>query len=257
LEKAGLNVNDIDLIICSTLGGDYRTPSLACAIAAELGIKGTAFDINAACSGFTYVLDIASAYLKAGKAKNILILCAELMSTQVDWNDRNTCVLFGDGAAACVVTAGTALKYLSLSAIPETTILNLPADTGNSPFITNKTERSYLQMQGQEVFKFAVNIVGKDVKQALEEMDLTPDQIDYYILHQANKRIIDSIRTKLRQPEEKFPVNINKYGNLSSVSVPLLLCEMLDAGKIKKGDTLFISAFGAGLTAGSCIMVWE
>jgi len=257
LDKANLAASDISLIICATLGGDYRTPSHACTVAEQLGTTCPAFDINAACTGFVYALDIASAYLEAGKAKNILIICAEMMSSQMDWNDRNTCILFGDGAAACVVTAGNALKYTSLSAIADTTILNLPVDTGNNPFIAEKRGKAYLQMQGQEVFKFAVGIVGKDVKHALETTGLSPEQIDYFILHQANKRIIDSIRVKLKQPEEKFPVNIDKYGNISSVSVPLLLSEMLDEGKINPSDTLFISAFGAGLTAGSCILVWE
>ena len=112
-------------------------------------------------------------------------------------------------------------------------------------------------MQGQEVFKFAVNIVGKDVKLALKEMNMIPDEVDYYVLHQANKRIIDSIRAKLKQPEDKFPINIDKYGNLSSVSIPLLLSEMQDDGKLKHGEKIFMSAFGAGLTAGSCVMIWE
>jgi len=257
LKNANLSANDIDMVICATLGGDYRTPSHACAVAEKIGIKCPAFDINAACSGFVYALDVASAYIETGKAKNILIICAEMMSTLIDWNDRSTCIIFGDGAAACVVTSGNALRYISLSTIPETNILNLPVDSGNSPFITNKIPKSYLHMQGQEVFKFAVKIVGVDVNEALKTLDLTPEQIDHYILHQANKRIIDSIRVKLKQPEDKFPINIDKYGNLSSVSIPLLLCEMLEEGKIKPGDTIFMSAFGAGLTAGSCILIWE
>jgi len=257
LEKANLSSNDIDLIISSTLGGEYRTPSHACTVAEQLGIICPAFDINAACTGFVYALDVAAAYIETKRAKNILIICAEMMSSQADWSDRNTCILFGDGAAACIVTKGNALKYMSLSAIPETAMLNLPADTGNSPFIKNKKGKSYLYMQGQEVFKFAVNIVSNDVKQALAALDMTPEQIDYYVLHQANKRIIDSIRAKLKQPEEKFPINIANYGNISSVSVLLLLSEMLDDGRIKRGDKLFISAFGAGLTAGSCILIWE
>jgi len=200
---------------------------------------------------------MASNYIKLGKAKNILIICAEMMTNKIDWNDRNTCILFGDGAAACVVTSGNALKYSSLSTIAETTILKLSTDTGNSPFITHKKDKGYLYMQGQEVFKFAVNIVAVDVKQALDAMKITPDDIDYYLLHQANKRIIDSARIRLKQPEEKFPLNIGKYGNLSSVSIPLLLGEMLEEGKINTGDTLLISAFGAGLTAGCCVLVWE
>jgi len=257
LEKAGLLPGDIDLIICATLGGDYRTPAHACVVAEKIGAKCASFDINAACTGFVYALDIASCYLQTGKATNILIVCAEMMSTHVDWTDRSTCIIFGDGASACTVTKGDALKYISLSAIPESTILKLPIDSGNNPFIENAIPKSYLYMQGQDVFKFAVRIVGVDINKALETLNLTSDQIDYYILHQANKRIIDSIRIKLKQPEEKFPININKYGNISSVSVPLVMCEMLDEGKIKKGDTLFLSAFGAGLTAGCCVLVWE
>jgi len=257
LEAAGMTPDQLDMILCATISGEFHTPSLACCVAEKIGTECPALDINAACTGFVYALDIASAYIETKRAKNILIICAEMMSSQLDWNDRNTCVLFGDGAAAAVVTAGNALKYMSLSAIPDTKILYLPSDTGNSPFIKNKIERSYLHMQGQEVFKFAVKIVGKDVKQALEAVNMSPDDIDYFILHQANKRIIDSIRVKLRQQEEKFPTNIDKYGNLSSVSVPLLLSEMQDEGKIKPGSTLFISAFGAGLTDGRCIMIWE
>ena len=257
LSKAGLTASDIDLIICATLGGDFRTPSHSCSVAEKIGTNCPAFDINAACTGFVYALDVASCYLETGKVKNILILCAEMMSTQMDWNDRKTCIIFGDGAAAAVVTAGNALKFISLSATADTDILNLPADTGNSPYINHKKGRDYLHMQGQEVFKFAVNVVGPDMEQALEALDMTPGQIDWYLIHQANKRIVDSIRRRLKQPEEKFPINIGKYGNLSSVSIPLLLIEMLEDGTLKRGDTIFMSAFGAGLTSGSCIMVWE
>ena len=257
LEKAKLTADDIDLIICATIGGDFRTPSLACSMAERIGTKCPAFDVNAACTGFIYALEVASGFLVSGKAKNILIVCAEMMSTQTDWSDRNTCVLFGDGAAATVVTAGDALKYISLSTIADTTILNLPAGTGNSPYVESKKEEGFLQMQGQEVFKFAVNIVGPQITQALEALDITSEQIDWFVIHQANKRIIDSIRTRQRQAEEKFPLNINKYGNLSSVSIPLLLCEMLEDDRLKPGDRIFMSAFGAGLTAGCCVMVWE
>jgi len=257
IDKAGIITDDIDLIICATIGGDYQTPSLACFISEKIGTKCPAFDINAACAGFIYALEVAAGFFATGKAKNILVICAEKMSTRMDWNDRNTCVLFGDGAAACVVTTGDAIKYSSLSATADTTILNAPYDTGNSPYILEKLEKGYLHMQGQEVFKFAVNVVGSEIKKALETLEMPPEQIDWYILHQANKRIIDSIRIKMHQPEDKFPVNIEKYGNLSSVSIPLLLFEMLEEGKMKPGDTVFMTAFGAGLTFGSCIMVWE
>jgi 3-oxoacyl-[acyl-carrier-protein] synthase-3 len=255
IEKARLTVNDIDLIICSTIGGDYVTPSLSCCVSERIGAKCSAFDMNAACTGFIYALEMASLYLS--KYKNILIISAEMMSKHADWNDRSTCVLFGDGAAACVVTDGNALKYISLSASPNKSILHLVSGTGNNPFITNKASSGFLYMHGQEVFKFAVNVIETELKQALRTLALLPEQIDWFILHQANKRIIDSARMKLKQPKEKFPVNIDKYGNLSSASIPLLLFEMLEDNAIKPGDTLFMSAFGAGLTAGSCVMVWE
>jgi len=277
LNKAGLSPKELDLIICTTIGGDYRTPSLACCVLERIGARCPAFDMNAACTGFIYALNVASAFLGAGSLvcglggettgslagrqtsnyKNILIVCAEIMSTQMDWSDRNTCVLFGDGAAACVVTKGDMLKYIHLSAEADTSILNLPSGTGNSPFATERDESCFLNMQGREVFKFAVNAVEDEIEQALESLELQAKQIDWYILHQANKRIIDFIRMKLGQPEGKFPINIDRYGNLSSASVPLLLYEMLEDGLVKSGDVIFMSAFGAGMTAGSCVIVWE
>ncbi|MCL1808590.1 MAG: ketoacyl-ACP synthase III [Clostridiales bacterium] len=257
IEKSGLTPSGIDLIICSTIGGDFRTPSLACCVLGRIGAKCPAFDINAACTGFIYALKVASGFLSAGDAKNILIVSAEMMSAQVDWNDRSTSVLFGDGAAACVVANGGALRYINLLATENTSILNIPVDTGNSPFVSRKRERGYVQMQGREIFKFAVNTVENEIKHALNALKMPLEQINWFILHQANRRIIDSVRTKLHQPQEKFPVNIDRYGNLSSVSIPLLLFEMQEECKIKPGDTLFLAAFGAGLTAGSCVVVWE
>lgn len=257
MKRAGIGAADIDLILCSTLGGDYVTPSLACALSERLKAGCPAFDINAACSGFIYALDIAALYLNSNKATNILIVCAEMMSKHVDWTDRSTCVLFGDGAGACVVTKGTALQYINLTASGDTKTLCLPSSTGNSPFITNKRENCFLHMEGQDVFKFAVGMIEKETKLALKAMNLSPEDVDYYILHQANRRIVDSARTRLKQPEEKFPVNIDRYGNISSASIPILLDEMLEDGKIKPGDTLYMSVFGAGMTTGSCVMIWE
>jgi len=255
--KARLSPSEIDMIICSTIGGDYRTPSLACCVAERLDISCPAFDINAACSGFIYGLEVASSFLNSDKAENVLIICAEMLSTQMDWRDRSTCVLFGDGAAACVVTKGNAVRYIKLSVQADSGILNLPVGTGNSPYIAMKKEPDFIHMQGQEVFKFATGVVESELRKAQEALELSLDQIDYFILHQANKRIIDFTRTKLRQPKEKFPINIDRYGNISSVSIPLLMSEMLEDGKIKANDTLFISAFGAGMTIGSCVIVWE
>ena len=255
--RAGLALSAIDLIICSTIGGDYRTPSLACCIAERLSLSCPAFDINAACTGFIYGLEVASGFLSSRRAKKILFVCAEKLSTQTDWRDRSTCVLFGDGAAACVLTDGPALKYLNLSVKADTKILNLPAGTGNSPFATARQDGGFLHMQGQEVFKFAVSALENEIRQALETLQISPDGIDYFVLHQGNKRIVDFARTKLQQPPEKFPVNIDRYGNTSSASIPLLLLDLLEDGQIKPGQTLFMSAFGAGMTIGSCVMAWE
>ncbi len=256
VQKSGLGLSGIDLVLCSTLGGDYILPSLSCAVAERLGINCPALDLNAACSGFLYALDVASAYLETGRANHILILCAEMMSKHVDWNDRATCVLFGDGAGACVVANGTALKYIRLTAEGDTQILFCEAGGGNSPY-QEKKERGFVHMQGQEVFKFAVRMIETETKAALESLCYTAGDIDYYLLHQANRRIIDFAREKLGQPEEKFPTNISKYGNISSASIPVLLDELLEGRKIEKGAKLLMSAFGAGLTTGTCVMIWE
>lgn len=256
LRKSGLDVSDIDLILCSTTCGDYIFPSLSCCVAERLQTACPAFDINAACSGFIYALDVADGYITSGKAKNILILCAEMMSKLVDWNDRSTCILFGDGAAACIVTAGDALRYLHLTATGNTDILNLPIGSGNSPF-KEKTETGFAHMLGQDVFKFAVSMIESECAFVLNKLGMTADDIDYFVLHQANKRIISAAKTRMKQPDEKFPVNIHQYGNISSVSLLLLLDEMLEEGKIQNGTKLLLSAFGAGLTTGTCVLIWE
>ncbi len=255
-ERAGMSPSDIDLIICSTVNGDFVFPSLACCVSEKLGLTCPAFDVNAACSGFIYALDVADGYISTGKAKNILLICGEMMSRMADWNDRSTCVLFGDGAAACIVTSGHAIKYLRVTATGNTKMLYMPVGNGNSPFKPH-LEPGFLHMQGQDVFKFAVSMIGQETEAAFNALSMKADDIDLYLLHQANKRIIDMARSRLSQPEEKFPLNIDRYGNISSVSIPILLDELLTAGKIKKGSKLLLSAFGAGLTTGTCMMIWE
>lgn len=257
LQNAGITASDVDLIIGSTLAGDFRTPSLACTVAERIGAQCTAFDLNGACAGFIYSLEAASLYLNSDKYERILIVCCEMMSKHVDWTDRNTCILFGDGAAACLVTKGDAIKYIHTMTSPTTKPLQLPTGRGNNPFKTKKNPDEFLYMAGQDVFRFAVGTVESEMSKALELLDMKPEDIDYYVLHQANKRIINAARNKVKQPEEKFPVNVHRYGNMSSVTIPLLLLEMLEEGKLKTGHTLFMAAFGAGLTFGSCVMVWE
>ncbi|HWQ51876.1 MAG TPA: beta-ketoacyl-ACP synthase III [Terriglobales bacterium] len=256
LGRAGLSVADMDCIICATMGGDYHFPSLACCVGERMGAHCPAFDVNAACSGFIYALDVADGYFARGKAKNILLICAEMMSKLVDWNDRASCVLFADGAAACVLTEGDALKYLRLTASGNVKALNAPAGTGNNPFRENRAS-GFTHMEGQDVYKYAVSVAEEESKKALDALQMTVDDIDYFLLHQANKRIIDTARVRMKQPEEKFPVNIDRYGNTSAATLPILLNEMLEAGKIQKGAKLLFSAFGAGLTSGTCVMIWE
>jgi 3-oxoacyl-[acyl-carrier-protein] synthase-3 len=257
LSDAGLAPNNIDIVICSTISGNYITPSLACCVIEKLGIECPAFDISAACPGFTYALDIADAYISSGKANNVLIVSAERISGLVDWTDRSSCVLFGDGAAACVATQGGALKYSRLTASGGAETLCMPASTGYNPFTGDTVKPGYIQMQGPQTFKFAVKTAEAEIRRALETLGLDFDSVDYFIMHQANKRIIESVRTKLNQPEGKFPVNIDRYGNTSSATIPLLLDQMRTDGFIKKGSTLVLTAFGAGNTAGTCVLVWE
>lgn len=256
LDAANLNASDIDYIICSTIAGDFITPSLACAVGEMLDVRCPSFDLNAACSGFIYSLDIADSLFTAGKAKRILIVCAEKMSSHVDWNNRSSCVLFGDGAGACVSESGNSLKYLYTDTLPNTKILNLSNGNGNNPFAKNTSE-GFLDMDGKEVFKFAITAFERHMEKAMIALEIDANDIDFYLLHQANKRIIDFARARLNQPVEKFPTNIEKYGNISSASIPILIDELVRNGSIKKGDRLFLSAFGAGLTSGCCVLEWE
>ncbi|MBU3748736.1 MAG: 3-oxoacyl-ACP synthase, partial [Burkholderiaceae bacterium] len=190
--------------------------------------------------GFTYALDVAAAYIETNRAKNVLVVAAEMMSKHIDWTDRNTCVLFGDGAGAAIVTKGNALKYMHILAEPNIPFLYLEGKTGNSPFYKHNVKEGYLKMDGQEVFKFAVTMIEREVKAAVEALGITKDDIDFYVLHQANMRILKTAQDRLKEPESKFPSNIHNTGNMSSATIPVLLDQLLDEGKIKKGDTLFM-----------------
>lgn len=257
LDKANLQISDIDLVLCATIGGDYVTPSLSCDVAEKMGASCPAFDMNAACSGFLYALDTADAWLATGRAEHVLIICAEMMSRHIDWTHRSTCVLFGNGAGACVASFGGALRYIHLTASENGQYLSIPVGTGNSPFVERAQPHGYLHMDGRGVFKFAVSMAGKELDRALKALDLTADAIDLFLIHQANRRIVDAIRTRAKQGQEKFPMNIQNYGNISSASIPILLDECVEQGMIKAGDTLFMSAFGGGLTTGTAVLVWE
>lgn len=256
LDNAGVRVEDVDYLLCCTVQGDTVTPSLACLLQKEIGVNCPAVDINGACAGFIYALDMADAYLKSGKAKRILIICAEGMSRLVDWTDRATCVLFGDGAGAVVVDGAENLFCAHLTSDGNVVPLNLYPNPGNSPFAIDPKPMTSLYMDGPEIYKFAVSHSSSDLKQVVEKAGLGLDEIDYYLLHQANKRILDAVRTRLKQPEGKFPMNIYKRGNCSSASIPILLDETNRAGALHSGDNLALSAFGAGLTTGACVLRW-
>lgn len=256
LEDANLTVNDIDFIICSNVVNEYVTPALSCIIQGKLGAKCPTVDINAACAGFIFAMDMADDKLKANKAKNILIICAEEPSRMVSWQNRSTCVLFGDGAGAAVVTAGDELKAIRLTTESLTDVLYYQRRLEPTPYIDKDETFEPLVMRGREVFKHAVSSSNKDIKTLLNETGLETNDIKYYVLHQANKRIIDSIRNFLGVDEERVPHNVERYGNISSAALPALLDELNRGGKLQKGDKLVFSAFGAGFTTGACIIEW-
>lgn len=256
LEDSGVAASDIDLIICTTVRGDTVTPSLACTLQSEIGAVCPALDINGACAGFIYALDMADAYFASGKVRRILIVSAEGMSRLVDWTDRSTCVLFGDGAGAVVVDGGEGLFRSRLTSDGNAAPLNIIPYGGNSPFVHEHAQPRLLYMDGQEIYRFAVSHSTEDLQKVIAEAGLDAERIDHFLLHQANKRIVDAVRARLKQPEEKFPTNVQVRGNTSSASVPILLDEQNRAGRFHRGDMLAMSAFGAGLTTAACIIEW-
>lgn len=256
LENAGLTAKDIDFIICSNVVNEYVTPALSCIIQGKLGATCPTVDINAACAGFIFALDMAEDKLQCKKAKNILIVCAEEPSRMVSWKNRSTCVLFGDGAGAAVVTEGDEMKAIRLTTSSLTDVLYYQRALEPTPYIDKEENYEPLVMKGREVFKHAVTSSCRDIRTLLNQTNLKPEDIKYYVLHQANRRIIDSIRNFLGVDESRVPHNVERYGNISSAALPALLDELNREGKLQKGDKLVFSAFGAGFTTGACIIEW-
>ena len=255
LESAGYDAAELDLIIGATVSGEDVSPSVSCTVQHMLGINCMAFDINAACSAFIFLLDVADGFIKKG-FKKILIVGAERLSRIVDWTDRSTCVIFGDGAGAAVLEPGE--NYISsvFHVKGGDEVLKIGSSHGNSPFFTRDTIKPYITMNGQETFKFAVNSICADTHEILEKAGVTLDDIAYIVPHQANARIIDFAAKRMGIPKEKFFRNIERYGNTSSASIPIALSEMNSAGLIKRGDLLVLSAFGAGLASAACLIKW-
>lgn len=263
LEDAKVDPKDIDLIIVATVTPDMAFPSTACIVQKNLGAtNAAAFDMSVGCSGFLYGLATGTNFIKAGAYKKVLVIGAEVLSKIMDWEDRSTCVLFGDGAGACVLErCEEGLGILSY---------NLGADGENGHFLTQPAGGSrmpasietvnnrlhYIHMDGREVFKFAVRVMEKASIEALKEADMELEDIDFLIPHQANIRIINSAAKRLKVPKDRVYINLDRYGNMSSASIPIALEEAYREGLINKGDNILMVAFGAGLTWASVILKW-
>ena len=257
LADAGQTVDEMDYILCATVSPDYATPSLACLVQQALGGTCPALDIGAACSGFIYGLDMAQALIGSGKARRILLIAAESMSSTVDWTKREVSVLFGDGAGAVVLEGGEDLRSICIGAAGRAEPLFMKRPAGNCPYAPPREGDFYLHMDGQEIYKFAVNAMVRDILQVMEDAGVRAEEVDHVLPHQANLRILDAASKKLPIPAEKFLNNIRSTGNTSAASIPSLLDEARRSGTIKAGQLLVMCAFGAGLTTGACIIKWS
>ncbi len=262
LARAGIMAKDLDLIIVATITPDTQFPSTACYLQNKLKAqKACCFDISAACAGFVYGLTTAWQFIKGGLYKNALVVGTEVLSSITDWSDRSTCVLFGDGAGAAVLTGckegGFLSSYLGGDG-SQSEILILPAGGSRQPASVDTVNQKLhsIKMKGNELFRIAVRVMVQAAKKALEKADLKSSQVDLLIPHQANLRIIDAVAKRLQIPLEKFYINIARYGNMSSASSAVALCEAWEEDKIKKGDTVLLDAFGGGLVWGSCVIEW-
>ncbi len=265
LADAKLQPSDIDLLVVATVTPDQPLPAVSCMIQHKLGVPTHAacFDLNAACSGFVYALDTASAMLASGRYRHALVIGAEKLSAVTNWKDRTTCVLFGDGAGAVVLGVshepGVGLLGTKLGAYGDSTdLLCIPRGGSTSPATADSIAAGdhFIQMKGKEVFKIAVRAMEEAARDILEQQGLHADQIALVIPHQANLRIIESISQYLELPMDRFYVNLERYGNTSSASIPIALDEARRAGRIKRGDVTLFVAFGAGLTYGAALVRW-
>lgn len=263
IKQANIEPNEIDLIILATITPDFFTPSTASIIQAELGLQDIpSFDISAGCTGFIYGLQIADKFIKSGQSKCILIIGAEVLSKVLDWSDRNTCVLFGDGAGAALLKKskkeGIVSTYTGSQGDLEG-FLTIPAVSLRNPFLKNHSkieDHSYMYMNGKEIFKFSTHIMSKSIQIILADNQLTIDDINYIVPHQANYRIIDNVAKRLKVSPEKFYKNMDHFGNTSAASIPLALDEMVRKKMIHDGDRIIMVGFGGGLTWGAILLNW-
>ena len=263
LEMAGRKPQEVDLIIVATCSAEYLLPNCACQVQSELGASAAvAFDLNAACSGFLFALHTAYAYIHSGIYKNALIVGAEVLSKMVDWTDRSTCVLFGDGAGAAYVEVCEEenrglISFTQGADGTKGMVLSCHDRQVVNPYVTSDSPLdAYIRMNGQEVYRFATRQVPACIQTALNQIQWTADDIDIYILHQANIRIIEAVAKRLKVDIDKFAVNVDRVGNMSSATVPVLLDELNRSGRLTPGMRIAMSGFGAGLTYGACVLIW-
>ena len=262
LQDAGLKPEEIDLIIVATTTPDMHFPSVACLVQKALGAhKAACFDIQAACAGFVYGLIIAQQFIARGAYNNILLVGAEVLSSITDWKDRNTCILFGDAAGACVlsgVKSGGILSTYLGSDGTRSDLLMMPAGGSRMPASRDTVNKRlhYIKMRGNELFKLAVNIMADAANNVIEKAGFKGDDIDLFVPHQANVRIIQAVAKKLKISENKIYLNIDKYGNTSSASTATALCEAVRTGRLRHGDLVLLDAFGSGLVWGACLIRW-
>ena len=263
IERSGLDKSEIDMIVCATISPDYfNMPSTATVISQKLGLnKITAFDISAACTGFVYVLNIAKAFIESGMKKNVLIVGAEKLSAITDYNDRTTCILFGDGAGAAVISAtenkdeaiidihtGSDGSYADLLMTPN-------GGSGSAhDALEDEAAGCFMKMKGNETFKVAVRTLTNDVVEILKENDLDSDAIKHFVPHQANFRIIKAVGDALKLREDQVVMTVAKYGNTSGASIPMAINDIYEAGELKEGELMLLDAFGGGLTWGSALV---
>lgn len=267
LEDAGISAEEIDLLLVSTVSSNVIFPCAACAVQKGLGaVHATCFDLNAACTGFVLAYNTAAAYLSGGIYRTALVIGSESLSNLTNWKDRGTCILFGDGAGAVVLRADDRKSYLPVthSDGEKSCALSLKSrHDQNFLSAANLQEKAdyereeyFMQMDGKAVFQFAVKKVPEVIREVLEKNQIQQEEISWFLLHQANRRIVESAAKRLKEPIEKFPMNIQEYGNTSSASIPILLDEMNKKGRLKAGQKLVLAGFGAGLTWAASLVDW-
>ena len=258
LQTSGIDASQLDLIVCSTTTGDPLVPAEACAVAERLGATCPAFDVSAACAGFVFALDVAEGYIARGRARRVLIVAAEQMTRALDWTDRATCVLFGDGAGAAVIEAGGENPLaVELSTSPDAETLRVPGLAGSSPYKTAQDRESVLSMNGRRVFKFGVNAICDMVHKLASDASIAVEDIDHFVFHQANERILSQAVKRLGVPDDCVVRTLRETGNISSACIAFAFDRLARTNALNAGDTIALVGFGAGLDVGGYLLRWK